>query len=400
MSNILTTSEHLKFLQKIVSNKLDDEYYPNCLQRVKIKTARELTIINQSNRKVPKNIKVNHRHRCYICCKTHRTCHGIYLICCKKCGDMCWEYRNYEEKFNNTEILREKEILGKRKRNSNSLPIKNRTAYVTGGRVKLGYQIALKLLRCGVKVLISTRNPDQTLYKDEPDYYQWKDNLFIYQESLNFNQQPSLLELDILKLENYIRNTLKWDNLDILINAAAQTIRDLGYKKNDEKMEKNRYNDSYRFPNDKPNSWSLTIDKVEADEFEEVMRVNAIAPALLVKNLRHLINKSEEPFIINVHAREGLFNVNKTNFHIHTNMAKAALHMFTLCNRGKNSIVPNAKICGVDPGWISLDEYYENSTPLPVPPLDEIDGAARILFPIWENRNCRKTYRHFNRIIS
>jgi|UniRef100_A0A6C0BLY3 hypothetical protein len=42
-------------------------------------------------------------------------------------------------------------------------------------------------------------------------------------------------------------------------------------------------------------------------------------------------------------------------------------------------------INGVDPGWVSVDEYYENDRPYIVPPLDKIDGAARILYPVFAN---------------
>jgi hypothetical protein len=53
----------------------------------------------------------------------------------------------------------------------------------------------------------------------------------------------------------------------------------------------------------------------------------------------------------------------------------------------------------VRPGrrWISVDEYYEGSRPWQVPPLDEVDGAARILFPLMMGLrySCGKTRRHF-----
>ena len=56
------------------------------------------------------------------------------------------------------------------------------------------------------------------------------------------------------------------------------------------------------------------------------------------------------------------------------------------------------KFCihGTDPGWISVDEYYEETRPWIVPPLDEIDGASRILYPLFAQlSSCRKTRRHF-----
>ena len=43
----------------------------------------------------------------------------------------------------------------------------------------------------------------------------------------------------------------------------------------------------------------------------------------------------------------------------------------------------------------------EEKRPWIVPPLDEIDGAARILFPLFSNfQSCSKTRRHFFQLIS
>ena len=57
-------------------------------------------------------------------------------------------------------------------------------------------------------------------------------------------------------------------------------------------------------------------------------------------------------------------------------------------------------IHGCDPGWISVDEYYASSKPWIVPPLDEVDGASRILFPIFKGIMFSepKTRRHFTKL--
>jgi len=54
---------------------------------------------------------------------------------------------------------------------------------------------------------------------------------------------------------------------------------------------------------------------------------------------------------------------------------------------------------GCDPGWISVDEYYEDDAPWICPPLDEVDGAARVLFPVWRNFSGKeKTRVHFDKM--
>ncbi len=134
---------------------------------------------------------------------------------------------------------------------------------------------------------------------------------------------------------------------------------------------------------------------------EEVMRINCIGPMFLIKHLIPLLKKSSSvPYIINVHAREGLFNVNKSDKHPHTNIAKAGLVMLTrniISMKLKTDKGISFSIHGCDPGWISVDEYYEKSSPWIVPPLDEYDGASRILFPIYKNisQSSWKTRRHF-----
>lgn len=49
----------------------------------------------------------------------------------------------------------------------------------------------------------------------------------------------------------------------------------------------------------------------------------------------------------------------------------------------------NIKTHGVDPGWFSLDEYsaeYRIKRSLFFPPIDEIDAASRVLYPLFANK--------------
>lgn len=94
----------------------------------------------------------------------------------------------------------------------------------------------------------------------------------------------------------------------------------------------------------------------------------------------------KERFIINVTSSEGIFSyVNKTIFHPHTNMTKAALNMMTLTS-AKEFADRNIYMTSVDVGWISTGakeslrkKQFEEGY---IPPLDSVDGASRILDPI------------------
>jgi NAD(P)-dependent dehydrogenase (short-subunit alcohol dehydrogenase family) len=256
----------------------------------------------------------------------------------------------------------------------------------------------MKLIRNGCTVIGTSRYPEKalTLYKEYPDYADWSDRLLFY--DTGFDLDTDDLDSACLKLREFIES--RFPALDILINSAAQTIR-TKEKETFEINGENRYNDTKYVPNHKTNSWNMSLYEIPQKEMQEVYRVNCIGPTFVTKHMIPLMTRSTRvPYIINVHAREGLFNVRKSDKHFHTNMAKAGLAMLT-----KNLISMHLQteqgtkfsIHGCDPGWISVDEYYEETRPWIVPPLDEIDGAVRILYPILEQlrESSWKTRRHF-----
>merc|ERR1719433_1312 len=118
------------------------------------------------------------------------------------------------------------------------------------------------------------------------------------------------------------------------------------------------------------------------------MLVNQFSPFTLVNQLLPLMERpegdAEKRFIVNVSAMEGVFNWNrKPTRHPHTNMAKAGLNMMTrtcardLARRG-------IYITSVDTGWVSDEFPVGHKRNRKHPPLDEIDGAARVLDPIFD----------------
>jgi NAD(P)-dependent dehydrogenase (short-subunit alcohol dehydrogenase family) len=99
--------------------------------------------------------------------------------------------------------------------------------------------------------------------------------------------------------------------------------------------------------------------------------------------------------IVNVSAVEGQFYRNwKTTRHPHTNMAKAALNMMTRTSAAdyeSDGIHMNA----VDTGWVTDEDAAEIAARKVEeqrfhPPLDIVDGAARILDPIIDGINTGK----------
>eukprot|EP01034_Spumella_vulgaris_P036221 gene36221-44682_t len=77
-------------------------------------------------------------------------------------------------------------------------------------------------------------------------------------------------------------------------------------------------------------SWVQSVGQISTIEVMEVHAINALAPWVLISELRPVMGQTEgNKFIINVSAMEGQFYRYKTPHHPHTNMAKAALNMLT-----------------------------------------------------------------------
>ena len=82
----------------------------------------------------------------------------------------------------------------------------------------------------------------------------------------------------------------------------------------------------------------------------------------------------------------GKFDRWKSSRHPHTNMAKAALNMMTRTSAQEyahSSIFMTA----VDTGWVSDENPLPSRDPRFTTPIDEIDGAARVLDPVFSYLN-------------
>ncbi|MEF9477775.1 SDR family oxidoreductase [Chryseobacterium sp. 1B4] len=337
---------------------------------------------------IPKN--------CYCCNQSYQYAHSFYSRLCPACAE-----ENYEKRFETADLT-------------------GRNVILTGGRVKVGFATALKVLRSGANLVLTTRFPAlaMELMQQEADYDNWKDRLWIYG-----------LDLRNLKaIQDFINfYQFNFDTLDILINNAAQTIKypDEYYlpiiKREKEKLVEFKnihtlipnqteissettkleyaHNEETQVAltrfgqpvdNREKTSWNSTLEEVSLYELVEVNLINHIAPYFLIKELKPLMKSSafKEKFIINVTSSEGIFSYgNKTIFHPHTNMTKAALNMMTLTS-AKEFENDQIYMSAVDVGWISTGakeslrkKQFEMGY---IPPLDSVDGAARILHPVME----------------
>ncbi|HEU4321762.1 MAG TPA: SDR family oxidoreductase [Roseiflexaceae bacterium] len=340
---------------------------------------------------------------CYICKRPYTRLHVFYHLLCPDCAAL-----NYQKRQQRADLS-------------------GRTALLTGGRVKIGYQTALRLLRDGARVILTTRFPRDAArrFAAEPDSAAWADRLAIY--GLDLRHIPAVEQFARLLLE-------REPALDILINNAAQTIkRPLDFYRHlleGEGDPPERLPASQRAllapdPPDGPallerlpgyrghlpgaadyfppetfdldgqqvdlrpdNSWVQRLDQVGTVELLEVQLVNAVAPFILCARLKPLLLRSPfaRRFIVNVSAMEGQFaRETKTANHPHTNMAKAALNMLTrtsAADYAADGIFMNS----VDTGWITDENPFPRRAAQEqrgfYPPLDLVDGVARIYDPI------------------
>jgi NAD(P)-dependent dehydrogenase (short-subunit alcohol dehydrogenase family) len=379
---------------------------------VMIQTQRQQQSVTLSPDSGENSKLLNQSIRCYICKRNYTQIHFFYHSLCPDCA----EY-NYQKRSQRTNLT-------------------GRVALVTGGRIKIGYQVVLRLLRDGARVIVTTRFPYDCAHRFslEADFEQWRDRLQIHGLDL---RNISAVEAFV----NHLRQTEP--ALDILINNAAQTIkRPLAFYQHLLDQEQTvlerlsveaqaLLSSNYHptplletqtdYPKDLParvnpyfplhtfdadgqqldlrpiNSWLLKLDQVSPIELVEVQLVNAIAPFILNSQLKPLLMRSrsvseghspfERRFIINVSAMEGQFNRDsKTVYHPHTNMAKAALNMMTRTS-ASDYAQDNIFMNSVDTGWITDENPYPKKTSIQTKqgfytPLDIIDGMARIYDPI------------------
>jgi len=394
--------------------------------------------------------KGDYHRTCNGCAGSYREMHHFYHYLCPECAALSWEKRNQ------------------------TADMTGMVCVVTGGRVRIGYQIVLKLLRQGAFVLTTTRFPKDAAHRfsQEADFDVWQDRLEVV----------GPVELSNMRLVERFCDQLiaRFPRIHVLINNAAQTLtrtegwyyRMLELESNAEAclseeartlvktpadlerlspqsperkplvddvvptspeklgnrpptlpqelsvaapaeaghaetiepiwseaidlkhFPKHRLDDS-RQPLDLTpmNSWDRRLGDVSTLELLQTLAANSAAPFIMCQRLAAVIGSPSkaEPYghIVNVTALEGKFSVKKkSRCHPHTNMAKAALNMLThTCASdlfGRRILMNSA-----DTGWVTdmasrgVGPVAATHATFVAPPLDEEDGAARVLDPVF-----------------
>jgi NAD(P)-dependent dehydrogenase (short-subunit alcohol dehydrogenase family) len=361
--------------------------------------------------------EVLEEQHCYVCKQLYVEIHPFYDQMCPACAE-----------FN----------FGKR---TETADLSGRVALLTGGRVKIGYQAGIKLLRAGAQLIVTTRFPRDAAarYAREEDFHAWGDRLEIF--GLDLRHTPS-----VEAFCHHLDTTR--ERLDFIVNNACQTVRRPAefYRhmlegetdaSRDMPDEVRRLLGEYEglrrtemlpgrsaeltqvpllpedvvgqgdlFPEGRldqdlqqvdlreRNSWRLLLAEVSTVELLETQLVNAVAPFVLSARLKPLMLRTadRDKHIVNVSAVEGQFYRRfKTIRHPHTNMAKAALNMMTRTSAADYQ-ADGIHMNSVDTGWVTDEDPIQIAEQKTAehrfrPPLDIVDGAARILDPIIDGIN-------------
>jgi NAD(P)-dependent dehydrogenase (short-subunit alcohol dehydrogenase family) len=150
--------------------------------------------VEQQEIENPEFREVVEPQNCYICKKDYSEIHPFYDQLCPACAKFNFKKR--------TELA----------------DLSGRTALLTGGRVKIGYQAGIKLLRCGARLIVTTRFPNDSAarYAREPDFEKWGHRLKIYGLDLRHT----------VSVEAFCQHLLATEpRLDFIISNACQTVR-------------------------------------------------------------------------------------------------------------------------------------------------------------------------------
>lgn len=378
--------------------------------------------------------------KCYLCHLLITNPHPQYPALCKPCGSFNLASSNIS--------LPE------------ALNLDGKTALVTGGRINLGFYTALRLLRCGARVIVSSRYPRDAAvrYLAESDSEKWVKRLRVL--GADFRAAN-----DVFHLISGIKQVLRhWSvdstqRLDILINNAAQTWTDSVKEErraieweNQLRLEDNNsgsllletnYNARIRggvqslnllafdteqkrlnemsteeagiigrtenitsiptMMEESKTSWVQSLHEIPYEDVISAHSVNTFVPLILIRELLPLMGTSRphpvandrltKPLahIINVSAREGVFesaptNRHKNGYHVHTNLTKAALNMLTETEAAAAWRDRKVAMNSVDPGYLSAaKEVIENrkrNGGWDGCPIGWDDGAARVLWSV------------------
>lgn len=199
-----------------------------------------------------------------------------------------------------------------------------KTALVTGAYKGLGLEFCRQLGKKGYKVILTAREIQKAQEAAETLNGQ---NQFIFPKALEVTDETQINEVVDWTKEMFGR-------LDLIVNNAGVNPKDYADKL---KMAKAFY-----------------LNDLDAKEMLDVIHINSIAPLLVVKHFRQLLQKSEKSIVINISSWLG--SVTNLTFGGHYGYVGSKNLLNVLNKSMANELKQDNIICvNVNPGWVQTD---------------------------------------------
>lgn len=197
-------------------------------------------------------------------------------------------------------------------------------ALVTGAYKGLGFEWCRQLGKQGYKVILTARDLKKA---QEAAELLNEQEFVIYPKALEVTNEKQIEETAVWANEMFGR-------IDLIVNNAGINPKDYADKSI---MAK-----------------AFHLSDLDAKEVLDVIQTNSIAPLLIVKHFRQLLNKSEKPIVINISSWLGSITNLTFGGHYGYVGSKNLLNIFnkSMANELKQENI----ICiNVNPGWVQTD---------------------------------------------
>lgn len=199
-----------------------------------------------------------------------------------------------------------------------------KVALVTGAYKGLGLEWCQQLAIQGYAVILTARDLEKAQNAAE---ILNKQGYEVYPKALEVTDEQQLAEIGAW-------TNGKFGKIDLIVNNAGINPKDNPDKA---KMAKAFY-----------------LDQLDADEMLNVMRINSIAPLLVVKHFRSLLRKSDRPIVINISSWLG--SVSNLTFGGHYGYV-GSKNLLNVLNKSMAYEIKSDNIISinVNPGWVQTD---------------------------------------------
>jgi NAD(P)-dependent dehydrogenase (short-subunit alcohol dehydrogenase family) len=214
-------------------------------------------------------------------------------------------------------------------------------ALVTGAYKGLGFEWCKQLHGMGYCVILTARD----LPKAEKAAAKLSSgDLLVIPKVLDVTNESQLQDLSKWLQQEF-------GKIDLIVNNAGINPKD--------------YKDKRRMAK------AFYLNDIDTDELIEVIKVNSIAPLLVVKHFRVLLSKSEKPVVINISS--GMGSISNLNFAGHYGYvgSKSLLNAFN--KSMANELKDDKIICvNINPGWVLTDMGGVNA---PLSPKESVSST-------------------------